>query len=79
MGAPAEIAEAVAYLASDGAAFTTGQILRIDGGGSDVVQIPGFTLVSGLGPDDVSARRPLHRVHPDQGDQAPVAAGGLVR
>ncbi|PCC43825.1 SDR family NAD(P)-dependent oxidoreductase [Brevibacterium aurantiacum] len=32
MGTPAEIAEAVAYLASDGAAFTTGQILRIDGG-----------------------------------------------
>ncbi|WP_233429445.1 MULTISPECIES: SDR family oxidoreductase [Brevibacterium] len=32
LGVPAEIAEAVAYLASDGAAFTTGQILRIDGG-----------------------------------------------
>lgn len=32
MGTPNEIAEAVAYLASDGAAFTTGQILRIDGG-----------------------------------------------
>ena len=32
MGQPDEIAEAVAYLATDGAAFTTGQILRVDGG-----------------------------------------------
>lgn len=32
MGTPEEIAEAVAYLASDGAAFTTGQIIRVDGG-----------------------------------------------
>ncbi|MCD1286172.1 MULTISPECIES: SDR family NAD(P)-dependent oxidoreductase [unclassified Brevibacterium] len=32
MGTPSEIAEAVAYLASPGASFTTGQILRIDGG-----------------------------------------------
>ncbi|HJE78869.1 MAG TPA: SDR family oxidoreductase, partial [Brevibacterium epidermidis] len=32
MGQPAEIAEAVAYLATDGSAFTTGQILRVDGG-----------------------------------------------
>lgn len=32
MGHADEIAEAVAYLASDGAAFTTGQILRVDGG-----------------------------------------------
>lgn len=32
LGSPAEIAEAVAYLASPGAAFTTGQIIRVDGG-----------------------------------------------
>ena len=32
LGYPEEIAEAVAYLASDGAAFVTGEILRIDGG-----------------------------------------------
>lgn len=32
MGTPSEIAEAVAYLASPGAAFTTGQIIRVDGG-----------------------------------------------
>lgn len=32
LGTPEEIAEAVAYLASDGAAFITGSILVIDGG-----------------------------------------------
>ena len=32
MGQRDEIAEAVAYLATDGAAFTTGQIIRVDGG-----------------------------------------------
>lgn len=32
MGLPEEIAEAVLYLASDNAKFTTGSILTIDGG-----------------------------------------------
>jgi NAD(P)-dependent dehydrogenase (short-subunit alcohol dehydrogenase family) len=32
LGYPEEIAEAVAYLASDAAAFVTGEVLRIDGG-----------------------------------------------
>lgn len=32
LGSPTEIAEAVAYLASPGAGFTTGQIIRVDGG-----------------------------------------------
>jgi NAD(P)-dependent dehydrogenase (short-subunit alcohol dehydrogenase family) len=32
LGYPDEIAEAVAYLASDAAAFVTGEVLRVDGG-----------------------------------------------
>lgn len=32
LGEPEEVAEAVAYLVSDAAAFITGQILRVDGG-----------------------------------------------
>ena len=32
LGYPEEIAAAVAYLASDDAAFVTGEVLRIDGG-----------------------------------------------
>ena len=32
LGYPEEIAAAVAYLASDDAAFVTGEILRVDGG-----------------------------------------------
>ena len=32
LGTPEEIADAVAYLASPGAAFVTGSILVIDGG-----------------------------------------------
>jgi NAD(P)-dependent dehydrogenase (short-subunit alcohol dehydrogenase family) len=32
MGLPAEIAAAVAYFASDEAAYTTGQILTVSGG-----------------------------------------------
>ena len=32
-GTPDEVAEAVAYLASDGGGWTTGQILQVNGGG----------------------------------------------
>lgn len=39
MGLPEEIAEAVVYFASDGAAFTTGQILSISGGFGDATPV----------------------------------------
>ncbi|QYK41383.1 MAG: SDR family oxidoreductase [Paracoccaceae bacterium] len=44
IGAPAELAEAVQYLASDAASFMTGQILMLDGGRSliDTVRAPAF-------------------------------------
>jgi NAD(P)-dependent dehydrogenase (short-subunit alcohol dehydrogenase family) len=42
LGYPEEIAEAVAYLASDAAAFVTGEILRIDGGFT--AHDPGYAL-----------------------------------
>ena len=32
MGKPEEIAEAVVYFASDGSAYTTGQVLAVSGG-----------------------------------------------
>ena len=32
IAAPGELAEAVQYLASDASAFTTGQVLTVDGG-----------------------------------------------
>jgi 3-oxoacyl-[acyl-carrier protein] reductase len=35
-GSPEEIAAAVAWLASEGAAFTTGAVIAIDGGNSVV-------------------------------------------
>jgi NAD(P)-dependent dehydrogenase (short-subunit alcohol dehydrogenase family) len=41
LGYPEEIAEAVAYLASDAAAFVTGEILRVDGGLT--AHDPGYT------------------------------------
>ena len=41
---PSELAETVQYLASSGASFVTGQIIKIDGGRSllDRVQVPAF-------------------------------------
>lgn len=42
LGYPEEIAEAVAYLASDAAAFVTGTVLRIDGGFT--AHDPGYVL-----------------------------------
>ncbi len=42
LGYPEEIAEAVAYLASDAAAFVTGTVLRIDGGFT--AHDPGYAL-----------------------------------
>jgi NAD(P)-dependent dehydrogenase (short-subunit alcohol dehydrogenase family) len=42
LGYPEEIAEAVAYLASDAAAFVTGEVLRIDGGFT--AHDPGYAL-----------------------------------
>jgi NAD(P)-dependent dehydrogenase (short-subunit alcohol dehydrogenase family) len=42
LGYPEEVAEAVAYLASDAAAFVTGAILRIDGGLT--AHDPGYAL-----------------------------------
>jgi len=32
MGQPNDVADAVAFLASDAAAYVTGQVLRVDGG-----------------------------------------------
>ena len=32
LGAPEDIAKAVAFLASDGAAYITGQVIAVDGG-----------------------------------------------
>jgi 3-oxoacyl-[acyl-carrier protein] reductase len=34
LGMPEDVASAVAFLASDGAAYITGQSLRVNGGGS---------------------------------------------
>ncbi|HEY1740281.1 MAG TPA: SDR family oxidoreductase, partial [Acidimicrobiia bacterium] len=42
LGYPEEIAEAVAYLASDAAAFVTGTVLRVDGGFT--AHDPGYAL-----------------------------------
>src|SRR4051812_35331197 len=42
LGYPEEIAEAVAYLASDAAAFVTGTVLRVDGGFT--AHDPGYVL-----------------------------------
>ncbi|MER5170859.1 SDR family oxidoreductase [Thioclava sp. GXIMD2076] len=44
IAAPSELAETVQFLASSGASFTTGQIIRIDGGRGllDAVQVPVF-------------------------------------
>jgi NAD(P)-dependent dehydrogenase (short-subunit alcohol dehydrogenase family) len=42
LGYPEDIAEAVAYLASDAAAFVTGEVLRVDGGYT--AHDPGYAL-----------------------------------
>lgn len=44
IGAPNELAEAVQFLASDGAGFVTGQILTVDGGRGllDAVRVPAY-------------------------------------
>jgi NAD(P)-dependent dehydrogenase (short-subunit alcohol dehydrogenase family) len=44
-GTPADVAEAVAFLASDEAGFINGQTLIVDGGWTALSPTPGFDFV----------------------------------